>query len=376
MNLTWHIIQKDLRRLNGLLAIWAAGLYVLILAKGGPKPVPNSSWYYMILFVIFSCRLLSLSLIAWVVQEDGLTEGSTFWRTRPVTPGRLFAAKLTLLAALFIFLPLLAGICARFLGPEPETITFATWLGDAVGFFICMTLSAAALAACSKNLAQFLFAGFLCLIFGFIWMVRIQILAHASSPLTFRLQWISPTHLSELLCTALAVGVLFNQYFGRKLMISIGLILVALIVCPLILALAPGGTHVAVARTGNIQFEAMVVTKAEFQRHMSASVNDRLRPATYAELAALRGSAQPDYLVVRVLATGSGSWDGEGIAKIDGREPGYKFTTKTGVPKEWVEYLIPVDGAIYGDRKEAGNGPIVSENSPVVSVSWTSANQQ
>ena len=330
----------------------------------------------MNLFVIFSCGLLTVSLIAWIVQEDGLSEGNAFWRTRPVTAARLLTAKLTLLAALFIFLPLLAGICARFLGFEPGTVAFVTWLGDGVSFSISMTLSSAALAACSKNLAQFLFAGFLCIMFGFFWLLKVQNLANASSPLTFRLQWISQTHLSELLCAALALGVLLNQYFRRKLMVSIGLILVAVMGCPFILALMPSAADAHPLPQEHIEIQAMIVTKAELRRHMSAPENDHFRPATYAELAASRGAAQPDYLVVRFLTTVPGHFNGESEAFIDGSRHGYKFTSALHFNKGWVEYFFPLDGVIYADRNKHDGDPTLSGNSPNVSVNWSRLSQE
>jgi len=112
----------------------------------------------------------------------------------------------------------------------------------------------------------------------------------------------------------------------------------------------------------NIKVEAMIVTKAELHRHLSAGDSDRFRPATYAELAASRGAGQPDYLVMRFLELKPGHYSGEVEARIDHNANGIKQTVTLHFNKDWVDYFIPLDGFIYGVPGRPG--------SPAVSVSW------
>jgi len=113
----------------------------------------------------------------------------------------------------------------------------------------------------------------------------------------------------------------------------------------------------------NITIDALIVTKAELRRHMAAPDDDRLRPATYAELGASRGAAQPDYLVVRFLTTVPGHYFGEAEARINGAKHGPKLNVLLHFNKGWVEYFIPLDGYGWSIRQEGGPTVIVDWNS-------------
>jgi hypothetical protein len=110
-----------------------------------------------------------------------------------------------------------------------------------------------------------------------------------------------------------------------------------------------------------ITAEALIVTKAELRRHMAAGDDDVYRPATYQELAASRGAAQPDYLVVRFLMKTPGHYSGEAEVRINGAKHGTKLNVMLHFNKGWVEYFIPMDGVMYGQPKEG---------SPSVMVGW------
>lgn len=112
----------------------------------------------------------------------------------------------------------------------------------------------------------------------------------------------------------------------------------------------------------NITAEALIVTKAELRRHMAAADDDVFRPATYGELEASRGEAQPDYLVVRFRPKRPGHYSGEAEARIDGARHGTKLNVVLHYNKDWVEYFIPLDGVMYGGRGHEG--------SPKVAVTW------
>jgi len=114
----------------------------------------------------------------------------------------------------------------------------------------------------------------------------------------------------------------------------------------------------------SIKVDAMIVTKAELRRHMSAQEGDQLRPSSYADLEASQGAAQPDYLVVRFLELKLGHYFGEAEARIADNPNGFKLNVMLHFNKGWVEYFIPLDGMIYAVRGKAG--------SPAVLVTWNS----
>lgn len=113
----------------------------------------------------------------------------------------------------------------------------------------------------------------------------------------------------------------------------------------------------------NIKVEALVVTKAELRRHLAAPDNDPWRPATYNELEASRGPAQPDYLVMRFLASVPGHYYGEVEARIDGAKHGTRQNVVLHFNPGWVEYFIPLDGRAWPIRRPGG---------PTVAVNWNS----
>jgi hypothetical protein len=132
--------------------------------------------------------------------------------------------------------------------------------------------------------------------------------------------------------------------------------------CLFTLALALGAS--AAPLEDNLVSEALIVTKAELRRHLSAPESDAWRPATYADLAASRGPAQPDYLIVRFQQKVPGHYFGEVEIRINGAKHGTKLNVTLHYNKGWVEYFIPQDGRIYGPDQKAGG--------PTALVSWNS----
>jgi hypothetical protein len=112
----------------------------------------------------------------------------------------------------------------------------------------------------------------------------------------------------------------------------------------------------------NIASEALLVTKAELRRHLAADAGDAFRPATYAELEASRGEAQPDYLVLRFKLKKPGHYYGQVEARIDGRKQGTRQEVVLHFNRGWVEYFIPLDGGVYAMPGAPGG--------PTVAVAW------
>jgi hypothetical protein len=129
------------------------------------------------------------------------------------------------------------------------------------------------------------------------------------------------------------------------------------------LACVLAATACAASLKDNIKAEALIVTKTELRRHLSAPEDDLWRPATYANLEASRGPGQPDYLIVRFQQRKPGHYYGEAEARIDGHKRGTRLNVVLHFNQGWVEYFIPLDGRGWPVRREGG---------PTVTVDWNS----
>jgi regulation of enolase protein 1 (concanavalin A-like superfamily) len=116
MKNTFHIIRKDLHTLRWSLLLWVLAclnhlvLRLVQLARGDDAPFHGRllsgnletpfRWDYMLLVA------LSILLVPAVLLADPLTRPLAFWKSLPISRMRLLAAKLILIAALFVLLPL------------------------------------------------------------------------------------------------------------------------------------------------------------------------------------------------------------------------------------------------------------------------------
>lgn len=117
MNLTGHIVEKDLRRLvwpwAGWMALVAAStVWIRLVGWDGANReiaeverwIGTVGWVTQI--VGFSLFALQVALIGALVLEDRTTGSDGWWMTRPLSGGRLLTAKLVTATALFIVAPL------------------------------------------------------------------------------------------------------------------------------------------------------------------------------------------------------------------------------------------------------------------------------
>lgn len=167
---------------------------------------------------------------------------------------------------------------------------------------------------------------------------------------------ISPpkNHLPRTIAVAAPRRIAYPRFHRQNKHMKVLNLVIALV------ALATTAT--AAPLEDNIEVDALLVTKAELRRHMSASETDQFIPATYSDLAATRGEAQPDYIVLRFKTTVLGHYSGEVQALINDSKNGLKVNVTLHYNKGWVEYFIPMDGVIYGMQRTKG--------SPTVSVKW------
>ena len=116
MNLTWHIVKKDLRALKWPIGIWLLcivaklGIGVLLLNGDGTE---GADWFgKMDAFakVLNAFSFISFVLTAAVIQQDLLVGTTAFWMTRPISGGRLLRAKLITLGLVFGVMPVLVNL--------------------------------------------------------------------------------------------------------------------------------------------------------------------------------------------------------------------------------------------------------------------------
>ncbi len=116
MNLTWHIIKKDLRALKWPLLLWALvvatkmGIGVVLLTADGTE---GPEWFSRL--ALFSKLLAGLEgcvfvLVAALINEDLLVGTTAYWMTRPISGARLLRAKLFNIGLVFWVVPVLISL--------------------------------------------------------------------------------------------------------------------------------------------------------------------------------------------------------------------------------------------------------------------------
>ena len=115
MNLVWHIIKKDLTRLRLPLLLWTGLLLGQMILCERLFAADNAlDWYNkqgaLIGLLLFLSVGIGYILVAMLVLEDTLVGTEMFWVTRPISGGRLLAAKLLGAVSFFMIWPVLVGL--------------------------------------------------------------------------------------------------------------------------------------------------------------------------------------------------------------------------------------------------------------------------
>lgn len=116
MNLVWHIVKKDFTRLRLPLGLWAAVLLGSFVVAGrlfSPGSI-EGEWFN------HQSGAQGLTTLVWVLAgyilvaalalEDTLVGTQMFWATRPISGGRLLAAKILGAFLFFILGPVLVSL--------------------------------------------------------------------------------------------------------------------------------------------------------------------------------------------------------------------------------------------------------------------------
>lgn len=162
MKLFLHQAKHEVRQIGWGLLVWAAAGLYLTFARGTRGSAPAESIPSLLLMLV-SAMLVVLfggALVAKTVQLDAPYDSSAFWRTRPLSPLRLLAIKLSVLAGLFVVLPV---VVAAVKSAKPESILAELPRGF-VGL-LALLLANAALGAVTKDLGRYLL-GVVAIFFG------------------------------------------------------------------------------------------------------------------------------------------------------------------------------------------------------------------
>lgn len=235
-----HIFRKDARHLRYELA--ATGLLLLILMLTGVQTweglqenagrTPESAAPLTVLLLI-SWTLL----IARVIQTEALPGDRHFWLTRPYDRSSLVLSKLLFIAA-FINLPLLLVQAAiLWMDGLPVGANLDGLISNQVLLSLVVLLPVAAIAALTRNLAQFLPV---VVLFG----------AVMAGPVLDRpgfgdLEWV-PATLGGVLALAISGFILWRQYRLRRSVNTAFLGAVATVVGVIAYAALPQGTAFAI----------------------------------------------------------------------------------------------------------------------------------
>lgn len=226
MNLVWHIIRKDLRRLASTYAGWAiAGIYLIFYRE--LNIVQRSIWDNIGIVALFTFLALGIALIAAIIQEDGLCGTNEFWRTRPIAAGRLLTAKMTLVLVSFAFVPMAFALTLR-PGHGGELAAIS-----ALSIYV---LATAAVASCTKDLGQFLLVAVGCVMIAPALAGALSGLAPVTGVSKSAMVALTVTKVLVLhaVIGIAALTILLNQYTTRRAVLSRGLVAATVVVAALV----------------------------------------------------------------------------------------------------------------------------------------------
>lgn len=223
MNLTFHLLKKDLYRSRWALTCWALGVGYLFLQPQAPVRNDNLRDYLQFTAVLV-VLILGVGLIADLVQADHPTQEDSHWRTLPVSAGRMVTVKLLLIGMIFIVAPVVAAGVRNALSTGP-LLHYAREYGLVSLILAAVVFSLAAAAACTKNVVHCL-ALWLALIFGAGALAAcLERVTPAINRKNLAYAGLDKALVILGLSVLLGLAVILNQYLRRRPALSLGLLL-------------------------------------------------------------------------------------------------------------------------------------------------------
>ena len=216
------IFRKDFLRLWGVLAV-AIPLQVLARwADSSPAAAPMQ--FITGLFELLAQWFLVVSLI----HEEAVPGDRQYWLTRPIAWKDLLLAKAAFILV-FIHLPCFLTDAVTLVAHGQSIVHFFPALLACQFFLLAkVVLPAAAIAAVTANLAQFVWHC-LALVIG-VYLMAYPIALYANSPMDWEgVDWVQSTVVAALLA-AIAVAILLVQYARRNTRLSRCILAAALLI--------------------------------------------------------------------------------------------------------------------------------------------------
>ncbi len=229
MNLTWHIVKKDLRALKWPLGLWVLliiaklGVGVALLNADGTEGLEWFTKMDALAKVLSAFEFVSFVLTAAIIQQDLMVGTTAFWMTRPISGARLLRAKLTGIGLVFIVAPVL--------------VTLPWWLGcnygiSEIGWAVVETVAAQAIAVLLGLLWSVVTDGFArFLMWTLVTLVATPML---TGIIAYTVSRGKPGAVQELVATRLTLSlilavvgvfvVVIDQFLTRNTWRSIGII--------------------------------------------------------------------------------------------------------------------------------------------------------
>ena len=223
MNLTLHLLKKDLYRNRWSLACWALGLAYLFLQTQVPLQGNNLRDYLQVSAMLVVV-ILGVGLVADFVQADHPTQQDCQWRTLPISAGRMVTVKVLLIGMIFVVMPV-AAVCVRHEFDQGGSLHSASEYALESLILSSVVFSLAAASACTRNVVHCL-ALWLTLIFGAGTLASyLERFAPAISRKALNYSGMNKALVIAGLSLLLGLAVILNQYLRRRPAVSIGLLL-------------------------------------------------------------------------------------------------------------------------------------------------------
>jgi len=232
------ILRKDVRHLWPRIVV-VVGFAAVEGLLGAESPAGNPIQILLTWLWAVSCVYLAAS----AVQEERPPGHEQYWLTRPISRGRLLLAKVLLLAV-FAGLPRVAAQAAVLATHRVSPLRHVALLGFIAVFSMGIALAAAALAAVTGSLMQFLWV-----LLPIAALEILSLMGFGRDLNWDNVAWIRSGALGALVLLA-AIAILMVQYLRRKTGLSGGILAAAVA----IVALGPflGSWHAAFALQGKL----------------------------------------------------------------------------------------------------------------------------
>ncbi len=338
MKLIWHIVLKDLARLRRWLVLWVA-LYALqiglgfALLFGGGFDLDWPVWLQLTSAALILLQVVTgLIALCQLVHEDRLIGTDVTWRTRPLSPARLLAAKLVGAGLWFGLLPVILMVpwwlACGFGWPELWRAALV-----AAGCQALIIVPAFWLASLTDTISRFL----LWLFVGTVALITIMLTfsvaptTSASSPeLNLARIW-----AAVAIALATGVGVTVHQFLARQRVASVAISVFGLAAALLALAfwpwtgagLRPRPRHSAPVSAMPLEAIGLKLGRAEIQRQYA-------KDSTTGLSLKFRLDALPENAgLLGLEARHEWRWPDGLVLKRTGRFP-VDWSTATGLPAD------------------------------------------